>query len=82
MSEEQAQKNLQRDSVREVAGGDDTVRTFLLECSRKNSVGYLSGREEIGGKPTTTGNNNTSSWTNRINGFKVERGDKISVEAI
>ena len=61
-------------SVNEVSG-QEGVRTFLIECSRKTSNSYLASGDKA---PKNT----RSSWTNKANGFKIERGDQVSVEAI
>ena len=61
-------------SVNEVSG-QEGVRAFLIECSRKTSNSYLASGDKA---PKNT----RSSWTNKANGFKIERGDQVSVEAI
>ena len=80
MSEEQQRRELEHRasvaSVQEVAGKDG-LRTFLIDCSRKQSNSY---KASLRGKPPPA--TTRSSWMNKANGFMIKRGDHISVEAM
>ena len=80
MSEEQQRRELERRasvaSVQEVAGKEG-FRTFLIDCSRKQSNSY---KASLRGKPPPA--QTRSSWLNKANGFTVKRGDQVSIEAV
>ena len=80
MSEEQQRRDLERRasvaSVQEVAGKEG-FRTFLIDCSRKQSNSYKASLRGKPPPPTTR-----SSWYNKANGFTIKRGDQVSIEAV
>jgi hypothetical protein len=50
-----------------------TTQTFLLECSRSNS---LIDKDNIGGEEEN------ASWINQTGNFQVKKGDQVSIEMV